>query len=81
MPRPSNRHADAFAALAPLRERLAARDDDIMRTQVTVAEVPAPTGDEGDRAAWLRDRFAALGLAGVRIDDAGNVIGRRTGRR
>ncbi|MHB1864143.1 MAG: M20/M25/M40 family metallo-hydrolase [Gemmatimonadaceae bacterium] len=81
MPPPSNRHARTFAALAPLRERLAARDDDIMRTQVTASEVPAPTGDEGARAALLRDRFAALGLAGVRIDGAGNVIGRRAGRR
>ncbi len=81
MLRSSNRHAQTFAALAPLRARLAAHDDDVMRTQVTVAEVPAPTGDEGARAAWLRDRFAAPGLAGVRIDEAGNVIGRRPGRR
>jgi len=77
----SRRHADAFAALAPARAHLAARDEDVLRVQIAVAQVAAPTGDEGERAAWVRDRFAALGLAGVRIDDAGNVIGRRPGRR
>ena len=80
MPLPSRSHADAFAALAPLRDRLAARDDVLMRTQVQIAQLPAPTGDEGDRAAWVRDRFTAIGLTDVRIDDAGNVIGRRPGR-
>ncbi len=52
-----------------------------MRTQVAVAQLAAPTGDEGERAAWVRDRFAALGLSAVRIDEAGNAIGRRPGRR
>ena len=78
---PSRHHADAFAALAPLRAWLAAADDSLMRDQIAVAQIPAPSGDEADRAAWVRDRFAALGLADIRIDEAGNVIGRRPGRR
>lgn len=81
MPTPSRRHTDAVAALAPMRRELAARDDALMQTQVAIAELPAPSGDEGDRAAWMRDRFHALGLTGVRIDEAGNVIGRRDGQR
>ncbi|MGH7667846.1 MAG: M28 family peptidase, partial [Gemmatimonadaceae bacterium] len=80
--RASNRqHTDAFAALKPVRQRLAAGDDALIRDQVTIAQLPAPSGDEGDRACWMRDRFAAIGLFGIRIDDAGNVIGRRPGRR
>lgn len=80
--RASTRHlTDAFAALAPLRERLAAHDDALIHDQVTIAQLPAPSGDEGDRARWMRDRFAAIGLSGIRIDEAGNVIGRRPGRR
>ena len=78
---PSRIHADTFAALAPMRDALAARDDAVLRAQVALAQVPAPTGDEGDRATLLRERFTLLGLADVRIDDAGNVIGRCPGRR
>ncbi len=78
---PSRHEIDAFAALAPLRERLAAGDDALMRDQVAIAQLPGPTGDEGDRAAWMFDRFTALGLEGIRIDEAGNVIGRRPGQR
>jgi tripeptide aminopeptidase len=81
MPSPGRRHADAFAALAPLRERLAARDDALIHAQVSIAQLPAPSGDEADRARWMRDRFEAVGLADIRIDDAGNVMGRRRGRR
>ncbi|HEU4990834.1 MAG TPA: M20/M25/M40 family metallo-hydrolase [Gemmatimonadaceae bacterium] len=81
MPVPSRPHAEFFAALAPLRERLAAADDALLRTQVAIAQVPAPTGDEGERAALLRQRFEAIGLHDVRVDEAGNVIGRRPGRR
>ncbi|MBV9880507.1 MAG: M20/M25/M40 family metallo-hydrolase [Gemmatirosa sp.] len=67
------------AALADARARLAARDAEIVRTQVTIAEIPAPTGDEGERGEWVARRFRALGLADVRTDAAGNVIARRPG--
>jgi len=66
-------------ALADARARLAARDDEIVRTQVAICEIPAPTGDEGQRGEWMAERFRALGLADVRTDGAGNVIGRRDG--
>jgi len=44
-----------------------------------VSEIPAPTGDEGERARWVLRRFRELGLEDVRADDAGNVVGRRAG--
>ena len=69
----------AHRALAAARERLAARDGAILRAQIEVSEIAAPTGEEGDRAAWIARRFATLGLVDVRTDSAGNVVGRRRG--
>ncbi|MDE3052348.1 MAG: M20/M25/M40 family metallo-hydrolase [Gemmatimonadota bacterium] len=81
MASPPSRWAQGFAALAGVRAQLAAADDEVMRTQVAVSQVAAPTGDESRRAAWVRDRFAERRLTGVRVDAAGNVIGRRPGQR
>ncbi|MGZ8457611.1 MAG: M20/M25/M40 family metallo-hydrolase, partial [Gemmatirosa sp.] len=66
-------------ALARARARLVARDAVTVRDQVTLAEIPAPTGEEAERGAWVARRFHALGLRDVRVDAAGNVIGRRPG--
>ena len=66
-------------ALAEAHGRLRARDRDTVRTQVTVSEIAAPTGAEGERARWIAGRLARLGLADVRTDAVGNVIGRRPG--
>jgi acetylornithine deacetylase/succinyl-diaminopimelate desuccinylase-like protein len=75
MPSPST--ATIHAALEPARARLLARDDAILCTQVAVTEIPAPTGDEGQRGEWIARRFTSLGLSGVRADAAGNIIGWR----
>ena len=64
-------------ALSRARARLVAADAAIVRTQVTLAEIPAPTGEEEERAVWVSDRFRALQLDDVAIDAAGNVVGRR----
>src|SRR5215203_2077818 len=48
--------------------------------QVSICEIPAPPFKERARGEELRRRFAQLGLAGVRIDSVGNVIGERAGR-
>jgi acetylornithine deacetylase/succinyl-diaminopimelate desuccinylase-like protein len=45
-----------------------------------VQQIPAPTFAEAERAAFVRDQFAAQGLADVELDDVGNVYGRRLGR-
>jgi acetylornithine deacetylase/succinyl-diaminopimelate desuccinylase-like protein len=66
-------------SLTPAHARLAARDDAILRTQITVAQIAAPTGEEQERAGWVARRFRDCGLSEIHTDDAGNVIGRREG--
>jgi tripeptide aminopeptidase len=67
-------------ALRQARLRLESRDQDIVREQIAVSEIAAPTGEENERAQWVARRFEALRLRDVRIDEAGNVIGRRPGK-
>ncbi|HET6680959.1 MAG TPA: M20/M25/M40 family metallo-hydrolase [Gemmatimonadaceae bacterium] len=66
-------------ALADARARLARADDHVMRDQLTVSEIPAPTGDESERGRWVAQRFVRLAMHEVRADAAGNVIGARRG--
>ncbi len=47
--------------------------------QAAICEIPAPPFKEEKRAAYLKQRFAELGLKNVRIDKVGNVIGERPG--
>ncbi len=47
--------------------------------QARICEIPAPPFKEEKRAAYLKQRFADLGLKNVRIDKIGNVIGERPG--
>ena len=52
----------------------------VMRQQMEVTAIAAPTGLEGLRAEWMLRQFQALGLqAGV--DEAGNVVAERAGAR
>jgi acetylornithine deacetylase/succinyl-diaminopimelate desuccinylase-like protein len=61
---------------AAAREWLRRHDGDVLAWQRAIAEIPAPTGAEEARGAFLAERFAALGLEDVRRDAAGNVLGR-----
>ena len=70
---------ELFARLAPVRERLAQADERVLRTQIALSEIPAPTGDEHARGASVAARFRALGLQDVVTDDVGNVTGSRRG--
>jgi tripeptide aminopeptidase len=45
------------------------------RWQREVAEIPAPPFGEAARSEWLRQKFAALGLEEVQVDEIGNVTG------
>jgi acetylornithine deacetylase/succinyl-diaminopimelate desuccinylase-like protein len=56
-----------------------AHQGQIVEEAIRICEIPAPTLDEGERAEYVRGRFEALGLEEVRIDEAGNVRGRRLG--
>jgi acetylornithine deacetylase/succinyl-diaminopimelate desuccinylase-like protein len=42
--------------------------------QMEMVAIPAPTFHEGERAAWFLDRFKALGLTNVHLDEAGNAM-------
>ena len=68
-----------FEALAPARARLAQSDEGVLRTQIALSEIPAPTGGEHARAALVATRFRALGLYDVATDQVGNVTGTRRG--
>jgi acetylornithine deacetylase/succinyl-diaminopimelate desuccinylase-like protein len=66
-------------ALSPAHARLAAHDEDIVRTQIAVSQIAAPTGDEVQRGEWVSRRFSDYGLSDIHTDGARNVIGRRRG--
>jgi acetylornithine deacetylase/succinyl-diaminopimelate desuccinylase-like protein len=68
-------------SLAAARARLAAHDDAIIRSQIAIAQIAAPTGEEQERGSWVARRYADVGLCDIHADDAGNVIGRRPGAR
>jgi acetylornithine deacetylase/succinyl-diaminopimelate desuccinylase-like protein len=68
-----------FERLAAARARLAAADEQVLRTQIALSEIPAPTGAEQARGAWVAERFSRLGLGEVRTDDVGNVMATRPG--
>jgi tripeptide aminopeptidase len=75
-------HADVatlFQRLAPARARLEQADERVVRTQIALSEIPAPTGDERARGASVAARFRALGLRDVETDEVGNVTGSRRG--
>jgi tripeptide aminopeptidase len=50
-----------------------------LASQVTIAEIPAPTFHEGERAKYMASEFRRVGLANVEIDKQGNVLGWREG--
>lgn len=66
-------------SLAAAHSRLAAHDDAIIRSQIAIAQIAAPTGEEHERAGWVARRFRDCGLYGIHTDAAGNVIGNRPG--
>src|SRR5258705_11041587 len=70
---------ELYERLAPARAQLAQADERVLRTQIALSEIPAPTGDEHARGASVAARFRALGLQDVATDDGGNVPGWRRG--
>src|SRR5512136_1609002 len=60
-------------------ERVEAGAERILEEAVRICQIPSPTFDEGERAAYVRARYEALRLKDVAIDAAGNVRGRRPG--
>lgn len=50
-----------------------------LASQVTIAEIPAPTFHESERAKYMAGEFRRVGLTKVEIDPKGNVLGWREG--
>src|SRR6185369_17686592 len=76
---PSGDPSTLFSRLASARARLAASDDRLLDTQIALSEIPSPTGAETARGASVAERFRALLLRDVHVDDVGNVLGVRHG--
>src|SRR5437868_6429013 len=70
--------ADTFSELGRERRQLAALDEEILRGQIDIARIAAPTGAEDRRAEWVARQLTAIGLAPTR-DAAGNVIAHARG--
>lgn len=64
-----------FVSLTSERAQIASLDEEILETQIAVSRIPAPTGQERHRAAWVATRLRGYGLD-VRIDEVGNVVAR-----
>ncbi len=65
-------------SLEAARRRLEHADAATLHSQITLAEIPAPTGSEKLRAVHLDSAFRRMGLA-TDIDSAGNVVAQRAG--
>jgi tripeptide aminopeptidase len=70
--------ADTHARLRGARALLESIDDEVVRLQVALTEIPSPTGHEATRANHVADRLRAAGLR-VSSDEIGNVVALRTG--
>lgn len=55
--------------------RFPLRENELRRLQIEVARIPAPPFGEAVRAEWLREKFIAIGLSEIEVDEVGNVIG------
>jgi acetylornithine deacetylase/succinyl-diaminopimelate desuccinylase-like protein len=60
-------------------QSIKANEDHFVAEQIRLCEIAAPPFKESTRAAELAKLFKAAGLANVRIDKAGNVLGDRPG--
>src|SRR4051794_5140572 len=64
--------AAALSAIEGRREQL-------IQDWIRLAEIPAPSGGEKARAAYVGERLAAMGFDAIRSDEIGNVIAERRG--
>jgi len=58
------------------RERIRELDGRTLDRQIEIAQIPAPSGEEGARGRHVAERFIDFGLADVHADEVGNVLGR-----
>ncbi len=66
-----------LAALTPIHRAfhwLHLHQPQLRQWQVEATAIPAPTFGESARATWFLERFAALGLSNIHLDQAGNAL-------
>jgi tripeptide aminopeptidase len=61
-------------------ERVKQDEPQVIEDQVRLCEIAAPPFKEAERGERFRQAFQAAGLANVRVDRAGNVLGERPGQ-
>jgi acetylornithine deacetylase/succinyl-diaminopimelate desuccinylase-like protein len=67
-------------AVADAMDSFAKHQEKIVNLAIAVQQIPAPTGDEGKRARFVRDNFKQLGLKNISVDQIFNVYGCIEGR-
>jgi len=67
--------ANKYPQLLQTRQWFLDHVEDMLQEDIGICSVPSPSWDEGDRAAYLKDRFTRLGLQNISVDSALNVIG------
>ncbi len=65
--------------VAAMLERARTEEPGLIEDQIRFCEVPAPPFGEAARGTVLKEAFERVGLARVRVDAAGNVLGDRPG--
>ncbi len=78
----AHRRILALAALTPVHRAfhwLHLHQPQLRNWLLEVVRIPAPPFAEQARAEWFGERFRALGLTDVHLDEEGNVLGERTG--
>lgn len=68
-----------YPALLAMADTFAQRRQELIDLCLQVQQIPAPTGNEHQRAHWVADRLRPLGLA-VTVDDLPNVYARVPGQ-
>jgi tripeptide aminopeptidase len=58
----------AYPAIMDAAKRWAASTSDLLELCISIQQIPAPTGSEAARAAWVGERMAALGLQEITLD-------------
>jgi tripeptide aminopeptidase len=67
-------------SLSRVREVAASFVEPIVDLTSRISAIPAPTNDEAERAAFVRDELQRLGLSEVHMDELHDVTGRISGR-
>jgi tripeptide aminopeptidase len=68
------------AATKAAHAKIAADYETTIAEVIELTEIPAPPFRETARGARMLEKFKALGLADVHVDEVGNVIGTRPGK-